>query len=251
MVMPRVGGMETAARAEGSTSDLTLILLTAQGTVETAVEAIKEGAYDYLSKPVDPQRLQILLQKAVERQDTLREVRHLRRQLREAGTFGRIVGNSPTHPVGLPRHRAGGADPGVGADLGGVGHGQGADRADDSRAEPAVVVPVRGDQLRGDSRDAARERDLRPREGRVHRRARSPDRRVRAGASRHAVPRRDRRDDAGDAGQAAARAAGADVPAAGRPAGAVGGRAGDRGDQREPDGGGASPASCAKISSTG
>ena len=64
-------------------SDLTPILLTAQGTVETAVEAIKEGAYDYLSKPVDPQRLQILLQKAVERQDTLREVRHLRRQLRK------------------------------------------------------------------------------------------------------------------------------------------------------------------------
>jgi DNA-binding NtrC family response regulator len=44
---------------------------------------------------VDPQRLQILLQKAVERQETLREVRHLRRQLREHGTFGRIVGNSP------------------------------------------------------------------------------------------------------------------------------------------------------------
>jgi DNA-binding NtrC family response regulator len=59
------------------------------------VEAIKEGAYDYLSKPVDPQRLQILLQKAVERQETLREVRHLRRQLREVGSFGRIIGNSP------------------------------------------------------------------------------------------------------------------------------------------------------------
>ena len=43
------------------------LLLTAQGTVDSAVEAIKEGAYDYLSKPVDPQRLQILLQKAVER----------------------------------------------------------------------------------------------------------------------------------------------------------------------------------------
>jgi len=63
--------------------------------VDSAVEAIKEGAYDYLSKPVDPQRLQILLQKAVERQDTLREVRALRRQLREQGSFGRIIGNSP------------------------------------------------------------------------------------------------------------------------------------------------------------
>ena len=96
MVMPRVGGMDLLRALKDQLSDLTLILLTAQGTVETAVEAIKEGAYDYLSKPVDPQRLQILLKKAVERQDTLREVKHLRRQLREAGTFGRIVGNSPS-----------------------------------------------------------------------------------------------------------------------------------------------------------
>ena len=64
MVMPRVGGMELLRALKDQLSDLTLILLTAQGTVETAVEAIKEGAYDYLSKPVDPQRLQILLQKA-------------------------------------------------------------------------------------------------------------------------------------------------------------------------------------------
>jgi DNA-binding NtrC family response regulator len=96
LIMPRVGGMELLRALKGQLSDLTLILLTAQGTVETAVEAIKEGAYDYLNKPVDPQRLQILLRKAVERQDTLREVRQLRRQLREAGAFGRIVGNSPS-----------------------------------------------------------------------------------------------------------------------------------------------------------
>ena len=95
MVMPRVGGMELLRALKDQLSDLTLILLTAQGTVETAVEAIKEGAYDYLSKPVDPQRLRILLNKAVERQETLREVKLLRRQLREQGSFGRNVGNSP------------------------------------------------------------------------------------------------------------------------------------------------------------
>ena len=94
LVMPRVSGLDLLRALKDQLSDITFILLTAQGTVESAVEAIKEGAYDYLSKPVDPQRLQILLQKAVERQETLREVRHLRRQLREVGTFGRIVGNS-------------------------------------------------------------------------------------------------------------------------------------------------------------
>src|SRR5262245_12212526 len=95
LVMPRMGGIELLRALKDQLSDITFILLTAQGTVESAVEAIKDGAYDYLSKPVDPQRLQILLKKAVERQETLREVRHLRRQLRDVGTFGRIVGNSP------------------------------------------------------------------------------------------------------------------------------------------------------------
>src|SRR5258707_11918455 len=95
LVMPRMGGLELLRAIRDQLSDLTLILLTAQGTVDSAVEAIKEGAYDYLSKPVDPSRLRILLQKAVERQETLREVRALRRQLREQGSFGRIIGNSP------------------------------------------------------------------------------------------------------------------------------------------------------------
>jgi DNA-binding NtrC family response regulator len=95
LVMPRMGGHDLLRTLKDQLSDITFILLTAQGTIESAVEAIKDGAYDYLSKPVDPQRLQILLQKAVERQETLREVRLLRRQLREQGSFGRLVGNSP------------------------------------------------------------------------------------------------------------------------------------------------------------
>jgi DNA-binding NtrC family response regulator len=94
LVMPRMGGLDLLRALKDQLSDITMILLTAQGTVESAVEAIKDGAYDYLTKPVDPQRLQILLKKAVERQATLREVRNLRRQLREQGSFGKIIGNS-------------------------------------------------------------------------------------------------------------------------------------------------------------
>jgi DNA-binding NtrC family response regulator len=94
LIMPRMGGRELLRALQDQLSDITFILLTAQGTVESAVEAIKDGAYDFLSKPVDPQRLRILLQKAVERQATLREVRTLRRQLRDSGSFGRIIGNS-------------------------------------------------------------------------------------------------------------------------------------------------------------
>ena len=94
LVMPRMGGLELLRALKDEGSALTIVILTAQGTVQTAVEAIKEGAYDYLTKPIEPQRLKILLDKIVERQDTLREVKVLRKQLREHGSFGRMIGNS-------------------------------------------------------------------------------------------------------------------------------------------------------------
>jgi DNA-binding NtrC family response regulator len=95
LVMPKMSGLELLRGLQQQGDHITTILLTAQGTVETAVEAIKLGAYDYLTKPVDLQRLKILLAKVVERHETLREVRMLRQQLREHGTFGALVGSSP------------------------------------------------------------------------------------------------------------------------------------------------------------
>jgi DNA-binding NtrC family response regulator len=94
LIMPRVGGLDLLASVKQDDPDVTVVLMTAQGTVETAVTAIKRGAYDYLSKPIDPQRLKILLDQIVERHDTQREVRALRRQLQERGTFGKMIGAS-------------------------------------------------------------------------------------------------------------------------------------------------------------
>jgi len=95
LVMPRMDGLSLLRALQQQGADVTTLLLTAQGTVETAVEAMKEGAYDYLTKPIDLQRLKILLDKIVERLETMREVKALRRQLRESGTFGSLIGNSP------------------------------------------------------------------------------------------------------------------------------------------------------------
>src|SRR5216684_9413499 len=95
LVMPRMDGLALLRALQQQGADVTTLLLTAQGTVETAVEAMKDGAYDYLTKPVDLHRLKILLDKIVERLETLREVKALRRQLREHGTFGSLIGNSP------------------------------------------------------------------------------------------------------------------------------------------------------------
>src|SRR6185503_15240614 len=82
LVMPRLDGLGLLRALQAQGGDVTTLLLTAQGTVET----VKEGAYDYLTKPVDIQRLKILLDKVVARLETLREVKALRRQLREHGT---------------------------------------------------------------------------------------------------------------------------------------------------------------------
>jgi len=95
LVMPRLGGLDLLRALKDDGGDFTVVILTAQGTVETAVEAIKQGAYDYLTKPVEPQRLRILLDQIVDRQDTRREVKVLRRQLRDQGTFGSMIGSSP------------------------------------------------------------------------------------------------------------------------------------------------------------
>ena len=94
LVMPKMGGLDLLRRIQEQGDAITTVILTAQGSVETAVEAIKQGAYDYLTKPVDLQRLRILLGKIIERHETLREVRVLRQQLREHGTFGSMVGDS-------------------------------------------------------------------------------------------------------------------------------------------------------------
>ncbi len=94
LVMPRLDGFELLRRLKDQLSDLTFILLTAQGSVDSAVAAMKEGAYDYLTKPVDPQRLRVLLQNVLGRQQALHDSADLRRQLHELGRFGRIVGNA-------------------------------------------------------------------------------------------------------------------------------------------------------------
>jgi DNA-binding NtrC family response regulator len=95
LVMPRMDGLALLRALKDDADQLKVILLTAQGSVETAVEALKDGAADYLTKPVDTQKLKLLLERFAELNSQKRENEVLRRQLREKGSFGRIVGHSP------------------------------------------------------------------------------------------------------------------------------------------------------------
>lgn len=96
--MPRLDGIGLLARLseEGPTfkKNTAVILLTAQGSIQTAVEAMKLGAYDFLLKPVDAARLRNILANASRQRDTEIELEVARRRLRESGVLGSMVGNS-------------------------------------------------------------------------------------------------------------------------------------------------------------
>jgi len=94
LVMPKMGGLDLLRALRQQEHNITVLILTAQGTVDTAVEAIQLGAYDYVAKPIDPQRLRILLNQVSERHARQQEVTVLRRQLRDHGRFGTMIGTS-------------------------------------------------------------------------------------------------------------------------------------------------------------
>jgi DNA-binding NtrC family response regulator len=92
--MPGMTGLELLKETRQKNRDTLFILMTAFGTVASAVEAMKEGAYDYLSKPIDMQRLRALVLKALEFQAVVAENNELRLRLRRRAEPGLLVGNS-------------------------------------------------------------------------------------------------------------------------------------------------------------
>ena len=93
--MPVMDGMTLLKKIKEDYPEISVIMLTAQATIDSAVEAMKVGAYDYLEKPPDFTRLRILLDKCLEREKTLKEVQLLKSQLKQYGSFGDMAGNSP------------------------------------------------------------------------------------------------------------------------------------------------------------
>ncbi len=92
--MPGLDGLTLMQRALAHSSQPVCILLTAYGTVETAVEAMKRGAYDFLTKPVNLDRLDLLVQRAIRERDRESENRQLRKQLDTKYGLERIIGQS-------------------------------------------------------------------------------------------------------------------------------------------------------------
>jgi len=92
--MPGSDGMDLLRHISEEHQETTVIIITAYGSVETAVAAMKAGAYDYVTKPIDYDALVLVVHRAMERQNLLEEVRKLRSALDERYGFEGIVGRS-------------------------------------------------------------------------------------------------------------------------------------------------------------
>ena len=93
--MPGVDGLQVLDAARRTAPDTAVVIMTAYATVDTAVKAMKSGAYDYLTKPFDPEELSLMLAKVVEQQSLRRENRILRKVLRREWRFRDLVSKSP------------------------------------------------------------------------------------------------------------------------------------------------------------
>jgi two-component system response regulator HydG len=93
--MPGLSGLEVLRAVKAMAPDVDVILLTAFGTIEEAVKAMKEGAYDFLTKPFQRAQLQRVIRQALERRDLIQQNRTLQQQLEALRGQGTMIGASP------------------------------------------------------------------------------------------------------------------------------------------------------------
>jgi DNA-binding NtrC family response regulator len=95
MKMPGMDGLELQRRLRALDPEIVTVIVTAYGSVESAVTALKEGAFDYINKPIDPEELSHLVQRALEQRRLRTENVALKAKLEEISGVPRIVGESP------------------------------------------------------------------------------------------------------------------------------------------------------------
>jgi len=94
MKMPRMSGLDLLKALKDLSPETIIIMMTAYASAETAVEAMKEGAYDYLTKPFQIDEVKLIIKNALERRKLRQENTQLRRELKGQATFTQIIGKS-------------------------------------------------------------------------------------------------------------------------------------------------------------
>jgi DNA-binding NtrC family response regulator len=95
LVMPKLDGLALVRALREEQPDTPVVIITGKGTIDAAVEAVREGVFDFVEKPLDPARLRVILQRALEKKETLHEMQVLRRRLGQVDSGVGLVGNSP------------------------------------------------------------------------------------------------------------------------------------------------------------
>ncbi len=101
--MPGLDGLELLRRANAIKSETPVVVITAYGDVDTAVEAMRAGAFDFITKPFDREQISLTIRKALIYGQTLSENRHLRRLVHERFQIENVVGSSPRMQTMLER----------------------------------------------------------------------------------------------------------------------------------------------------
>ena len=94
LVMPRLDGLALVRALREEQPDTPVVIITGKGTIDAAVEAVREGVFDFVEKPLDPARLKVILQRALEKKETLHEMQVLRRRLGQVDAGVGLVGSS-------------------------------------------------------------------------------------------------------------------------------------------------------------
>ncbi|MBW1912800.1 MAG: sigma-54-dependent Fis family transcriptional regulator, partial [Deltaproteobacteria bacterium] len=92
--MPGMDGLEVLREAKKIKEDLPVIIITAYATIDSAIQAMKDGAYDYIVKPFDPEAIALAVEKVVEHQRLVKENIQLRERLEQEYKFEEIIGKS-------------------------------------------------------------------------------------------------------------------------------------------------------------
>jgi DNA-binding NtrC family response regulator len=94
MKMPQIQGLDLIKVAKKIDPDISCVIMTAYGTISSAVNSIKEGASDYLEKPFEPETLLIVMARIIRERKMLQEIRDLRKEVRHRYSFGNMIGKS-------------------------------------------------------------------------------------------------------------------------------------------------------------
>ena len=93
--MPQLNGMDLLRAVREHTPESVVVMMTAYATVESAVEAMKVGAFDYIIKPFSPDQIEMVTKRAAERQSLIEENKYLRSEILKEYGFGEIIGKTP------------------------------------------------------------------------------------------------------------------------------------------------------------